>query len=153
MRTVSKTIAIGLIMGMLYFTLEGIWRIRTNGGWANIVMLPVGGFCGVLAGRLHRSRAFSHLRLWEQSVFCAAAILSVEFFSGCVFNLWLGLSVWDYSGCPLNLFGQVCLPFALLWFLMAPFVFWTYDMLCSLLWHEERPGSVARQYARLFLLR
>ena len=31
-------------------------------------------------------------------------------------NLALEWKVWDYSHTPLNLWGQICLPFSLLWF-------------------------------------
>ena len=31
----------------------------------------------------------------------------------------LGWNVWDYSSMPLNLYGQICLPFSGLWFLLC----------------------------------
>ncbi|MDE6839119.1 MAG: putative ABC transporter permease, partial [Acutalibacter sp.] len=36
--------------------------------------------------------------------------------AGLIVNTGLGLRVWDYSKMPLNLMGQVCLPYSLLWF-------------------------------------
>ena len=45
---------------------------------------------------------------------------------GIIFNLTLGLSVWDYSNIPLNLFGQICAVYSVLWvalsFFAMPFV-------------------------------
>ncbi len=35
-------------------------------------------------------------------------ITAVEFAFGCIFNLWLGLNVWDYSDVPYNVLGQIC---------------------------------------------
>ena len=47
---------------------------------------------------------------------CGAAIISaIELGFGLLFNVRLGMNVWDYSAVPLNFMGQVCLPFALLW--------------------------------------
>lgn len=34
-------------------------------------------------------------------------------------NLVMGWNVWDYSDMPLNLYGQICLPFTGLWFLLC----------------------------------
>ena len=33
--------------------------------------------------------------------------------------LVMGWNVWDYSSMPLNLYGQICLPFSGLWFLLC----------------------------------
>ena len=46
---------------------------------------------------------------------CAALITTVEFFSGVVLNLWLGWNIWDYSGMRINLLGQICPAFCLVW--------------------------------------
>ncbi len=46
-------------------------------------------------------------------------ITSIEFAVGCIVNLWLGMNVWDYSDLPLNLWGQICLPFSSIWFLIS----------------------------------
>ena len=35
----------------------------------------------------------------------------------------MGLGVWDYSGVPLSLWGQICLPYSALWFLLCLAVF------------------------------
>lgn len=42
-------------------------------------------------------------------------VTAIELVFGSVFNLALGLDVWDYSNIPLNLFGQICLLFSVLW--------------------------------------
>lgn len=57
--------------------------------------------------------------LWLQALACAALVTLVEFVSGCVLNLWLGLDIWDYSDLPLNLLGQICLPFSVVWLVLC----------------------------------
>ena len=42
-----------------------------------------------------------------------------EFSVGVIDNLVMGWSVWDYSAMPFNLYGQICLPFTGLWFLVC----------------------------------
>ena len=46
----------------------------------------------------------------------AIIITAIELLFGYIFNIKYGMKVWDYSNQPLNLFGQICLPFSLLWF-------------------------------------
>lgn len=57
--------------------------------------------------------------LWLQALCCAAMVTVTEFAAGCVLNLWLGLDIWDYSSLPLNLMGQICLPFSLVWLVLC----------------------------------
>ena len=50
----------------------------------------------------------------------AAAVITIfEFIFGVIFNLWLGMNVWDYSAVPLNFIGQICLPFTAIWFVFG----------------------------------
>ena len=44
---------------------------------------------------------------------------AVELLAGIVVNFILKLHVWDYSHLPLNIFGQICLPFTALWMLAS----------------------------------
>ena len=49
----------------------------------------------------------------------ALLITALEFTVGVADNLVMGWNVWDYSDMPLNLYGQICLPFTGLWFLLC----------------------------------
>mgnify|MGYP002228194766 CR=1 FL=1 len=62
-----------------------------------------------------------------QSVIGAVIVLAVEFVSGCVLNLWLGLGVWDYSNQPGNVLGQSLPGVGLLWFFIMPLAIWAED--------------------------
>ena len=46
-------------------------------------------------------------------------ITCTEFAAGIADNLIMGWAVWDYSNMPLNLLGQICLPFSALWFVLG----------------------------------
>lgn len=48
-----------------------------------------------------------------------AAITLIEFAVGVFDNLIMGWQVWDYSEIPLNILGQVCPLFSLLWFILC----------------------------------
>ena len=56
---------------------------------------------------------------------CGAAIVSaVELAFGLVFNVRLGMNVWDYSTVPFNFMGQICLRFSLIWGFAGILVRW-----------------------------
>lgn len=103
-----------LIGGRLYTWLELACRGRTH--WT---MFILGGLCFVIIGLLNEHLFPWELALMQQAVIGAVIITVLEFFTGCIINLWLGWDVWDYSGLPFNLMGQVCLYYFLLWILLA----------------------------------
>ena len=72
-----------------------------------------------------------------QAVIGALIVLAVEFVSGCILNLWLGLGVWDYSNQPGNVLGQICPAFGLLWFFIMPFAIWAEDTTRWTIWNYE----------------
>ena len=47
------------------------------------------------------------------------AITVLELLVGSICNCRMGLCVWDYSGLPYNVCGQICPAFTLLWFLLC----------------------------------
>lgn len=92
--------------GVMYGVLEILWR-----GWTHWTMLLCGGVCFALMYRISRAGMSEA----KKCVMSAAVITSVEFVTGCVVNIRLGLGVWDYSAQGLNLMGQICPQFALMW--------------------------------------
>ena len=107
-RWIKKYSLLFIIGAVGYAAIEVIWRGRTH--WS---MMLAGGLCFVI---------FSLVAGWLQgrsilikAAVCAIGVTAVEFIFGVIFNLWLGLGVWDYSSMPMNILGQICLPFTLLW--------------------------------------
>lgn len=95
-----------LFGGALYYLLELLWRGRSHPS-----MVLLGGLCFWGLGRVGRLRLSLPLR----ALLGAALVTCAEFFSGLLLNLALRWDVWDYSGLPGNLLGQVCLLYAALW--------------------------------------
>ncbi len=52
-------------------------------------------------------------------VICAASVTAVEFVFGVIFNIFLDMKIWDYSAQPLNILGQICPLYTVLWGLLA----------------------------------
>ena len=81
-------------------------------------MFFVGGVCFLLVGLINEWLSWE-TPLVLQMLIAAAMITLVEFLSGCVLNIWLGLEIWDYSHLPFNLLGQVSLLYSFLWYILS----------------------------------
>lgn len=99
--------------GAVYIMMELLWR-----GYSHWTMFIVGGLCFVLIGLINEFYTYE-MPLVKQMLIGSCIVTSVEFISGCIINLWLGWNVWDYSDMPLNILGQVCLAYMVLWFLLS----------------------------------
>lgn len=96
----------------IYSLIEILWR-----GYTHWTMGVTGGLCLVLIHRADLMTAGQ--RLWKKCLIGSGIITSLEFVVGCIVNLWLKWNVWDYSGAPMNILGQICLPFSIAWFLLS----------------------------------
>lgn len=54
--------------------------------------------------------------LFKKCLLGAVIITAVEFIFGIIFNISLNMNVWNYENVPLNILGQICLPYTILWF-------------------------------------
>lgn len=105
-----------LIGGALYCLIEILWRGRTHysmffaGGIVFIILVYIG-------------KEMKEAPLILKCLLGALIITAVEFIFGYIFNIRYKMGVWDYSSMPLNIFGQICLPFSALWFLLCGGVF------------------------------
>ena len=100
---------------LTYILIELLWR-----GYSHWTMGVLGGVCFIICGGLNEWFKWE-TPLWAQVLIADIIILSLEFLTGCIVNLLLGWNVWDYSGLPFNLMGQVCAGFAVLWLPIAAF--------------------------------
>jgi uncharacterized membrane protein len=116
-------------------------------------MLPVGGLCGVVIGAINQREAYYKMPIVWQTLIGTAAVLIIEFVSGYILNIKLGMHIWDYSNIPLNIMGQVSPRYAALWFFLIPFGIWLEDSIRYELWEEGEPYNLFSVYKDLFLYR
>ena len=113
---------LAVIGGVTYMGIEILWRGHTH--WS---MGVLGGVCFVLIGLLDGGQ--DHPPLWLQMLEGGALVAALELITGLIVNRWLGWNVWDYSDMPLNLWGQVCLPFTAAWFFLSAVAVWVENVL------------------------
>lgn len=133
-----RPLVLWCIGGLLYVLCELVFRGRSH--WT---MFLVGGLCFWLIGLINEVIPWD-MPIWQQCIIGALIITAVEFVAGCIINIWLGWQVWDYSGLPFNILGQICLPFTVLWSLLAAAGIILDDYLRFLLFDEEKPNYTWR---------
>ncbi len=97
--------------GLGYGLLELIYRGRTH--WT---MLLAGGLSLAL---IYAASNKIKAKRWQKWVMGAFIISTIEFVTGVIVNILLGLNVWSYSHHRFSLMGQICLLFSFLWFLLC----------------------------------
>ena len=89
-------------------------------GYTHISMGVLGGIC-----MLFISIIDSYRKSLTSAIFCAVVcgifITAMEALMGYFLNIRLGLNIWDYSKVGLDLNGQICLNFSLVWVLLSFF--------------------------------
>ena len=143
MKTIAKETVLALCGGCLYVLLELLWR-----GFSHWTMFLLGGACFALIGLLNEVIPWEMPLVLQGVIGSLGIVTPLEFLTGCVVNLGLGWGVWDYSDLPLNLLGQVCLPFALLWVPVAMAAVVLDDLLRWKFFGEECPHYTLLRWRR-----
>lgn len=94
-----------------YGTMELLFRGHTH--WT---MFILGGICFCI---IYAVSNYRNLTMPEKWLTGAVSITAVEFLAGGLLNLTLGWNVWTYSEYPMNVLGQICPLFSLLWFALC----------------------------------
>ena len=128
-----KYLILFLLGGYVYYGIEILWR-----GYSHYSMIICGGICFIYAG-LQNEQVEWDYPFWKQVLRVEAFILSAEFITGCIVNLWLGLDVWDYSDLPGNILGQTCPQFALLFLPLSAIAIVVDDFIRWKWFGEEKP--------------
>ena len=118
--------------GGAYGLIEVLWR-----GYTHWTMLLLGGAMFLAIGMLNA--LMPRASLLRRGLVGGAMVTAAEFATGCVVNLQLGLGVWDYSDMPFNILGQICLPFTVIWLVLAIVAIILDDYLRYWIFGEEKP--------------
>lgn len=133
MKRAIKHAVLFIVGGGAYYGIEVLWRWHSH--WT---MAVLGGLCFLLVGAINEILSWD-TPLWRQALYGAVIITALELAAGIILNLVLKLDIWDYSGLPCNILGQICLPYFLLWIPLSLAAILLDDWLRYLLFGEERP--------------
>lgn len=100
------------LMGYFIYSLIEI----VNRGYTHWTMALTGGTVLAFLYYLNSRRTMTLIK----SCFIGSVVITaLEFAVGIFANVVMGWNVWDYSDVPLNILGQICLPFSALWFILC----------------------------------
>lgn len=128
-----KLLVLAVIGGAIYVGIEMLWR-----GHSHPSMFILGGLCFVSIGLINELFPWDLGIVW-QALLGGTLVTCLEFITGVIVNIWLKLGVWDYSGLPLNIWGQVCLPFYFAWVGLSVVAIVFDDYLRYWFFGEEKP--------------
>lgn len=107
-KKLSEYLFIWALGGCIYYSFELIFR-----GFSHWSMFILGGICFLFCTVQGLLLQWSD-PLWLQVLRCTVFVTASEFITGIIFNKWLQMGIWDYSDQPLQLFGQICIPFMII---------------------------------------
>lgn len=129
----AKHLILFSIGGLIYLLIEILYR-----GYTHQSMFFVGGLCFVLIGLINEVLD-PETPLLVQMLLSAFMVTAVEFVSGCILNIRLGLHVWDYSSLWGNILGQISVPFMGIWFFLSAAGILLDDWLRHVIFCEDYP--------------
>ena len=136
LKITTKYVFLYLFGGGLYYTIECLWR-----GYSHWSMFILGGICFLFCGIQNEIVEWSY-PLLKQVIISDLFVICSEFLTGCIVNLGFNWNVWDYSNLSLNILGQVCPQFALLFFPLCLFAIVLDDYIRYFFFSEEKPKYV-----------
>ena len=114
MKSFMKYLLLFTFSGYIYVCMELLFRGRSD-----ISMMFCASICVVPMVLLNNQFSYE-VDFLLQLVLCAVFATFIEYIFGILFNA--DYHIWDYRNMPMNIDGMVCLPFSLLWMLIAAWV-------------------------------
>lgn len=133
LKLLSKYLFLFCVGAGLYISIELIYR-----GYSHWTMGVLGGISFVSIGLINEILSWD-TPLALQALIGSLIITFYEFVFGVVLNILLGLNIWDYSNLPLNVLGQICIPFSIIWYFLSIIGICLDDFLRWKLFNEEKP--------------
>ena len=133
MKKLSETLLLWAVGGVVYYSIECFFR-----GFSHWSMFLLGGACLCFFGWQGIWCGYND-PLWRQVLRCTVFIGAGEFLTGIIVNKWMHWNVWDYSDQPLHLFGQICVPFLILFSGLVAIGIYLSAWILHLLYKEKRP--------------
>lgn len=129
----SENLFLWALGGSLYYGFEVLFR-----GFSHWSMFLLGGICLLFCAKQGLWTGWKE-PLWKQVLWCTIFVTAAEFITGMIVNKLLGWNVWDYTGHKCQLFGQICLPFTIIFSALCAIGILLSGYLLYWLYGEEKP--------------
>ena len=114
MKSFVKYLLLLTFSGYIYVCLELLFRGRSD-----ITMMFCASICVI--PMIYLNNIFTYnVDFLLQLILCTIFATWIEYIFGYIFNT--DYHIWDYRNMPFNISGQICLPFSLLWMVIAALV-------------------------------
>ena len=130
-KLIIKYAVLFVIGGLAYCSIELIWRERTH-----ISSFIMGGTAILIVGGLNEGYDWD-MPVWYQMLMSSFFITAMEYVVGINFNT--DYHIWDYRELWLNVDGQICLGYSLLWGLLGLVGILLDDFIRWVFFGEEKP--------------
>lgn len=118
--------------GMTYMTIEMVYR-----GYSDYTMAVLGGMAFAFIGCINNFIPWKMSLINQCLVGGILIVTPLEYLFGILFNQTY--TIWDYRNIPLNIDGQICLPFTLIWCLLSIVAIVLDDYIRYYAFDEEKP--------------
>lgn len=133
LKSLLKYAVLFIFGGMTYYLIEVCYR-----GHSHWTMCLLGGLCFISVGLINNVISWN-MPIEIQCLIGTGIITTLEFLVGVLVNICLGWDVWDYSELPFNLFGQICLCFSAIWYILSLCIILADDWIRYKFFGERRP--------------
>ena len=130
-KLIIKYVVLFVMGGLVYCGIELMWRNRTD-----ISSFLMGGTAILVVGGLNEGYDWD-MRVWYQMLLSSLFITAMEYVVGINFNT--DYHIWDYRELWLNVDGQICLGYSLLWGLLSLVGILLDDFIRWVFFGEEKP--------------
>lgn len=130
-KLIIKYVVLFVIGGLVYCGIELMWRERTH-----ISSFIMGGTAILVVGGLNEGYDWD-IPVWYQMLLSSLFITAMEYVVGINFNA--DYHIWDYRELWLNVDGQICLGYSLLWGLLGLVGILLDDFIRWIFFGEEKP--------------
>ena len=130
-KLIIKYVVLFVIGGLVYCGIELMWRNRTD-----ISSFLMGGTAILVVGGLNEGYDWD-MPVWYQMLLSSLFITAMEYVVGINFNA--DYHIWDYRELWLNIDGQICLGYSLLWGLLGLVGILLDDFIRWVFFGEEKP--------------
>ena len=130
-KLIIKYVVLFVTGGLVYCGIELMWRERTH-----ISSFIMGGTAILVVGGLNEGYDWD-MPVWYQMLLSSLFITAMEYVVGINFNT--DYHIWDYRELWLNVDGQICLGYSLLWGLLGLVGILLDDFIRWIFFGEEKP--------------